>query len=540
MTLSNYYETENDNQYCCETCPDEEKRTTVIIKEDIELVDDTDNKILTAGLLDKNTLDSDNYSELFETALENNSTLEKVDTLSRNSDFTEAMSEFISSQLDDKDTPPSLPLTKPPKLNYDDKLTNEHIDDDNIIGLPSNTHSLDSDINNSISNTNQLTTHTAGLELEINKNINVTKDITDTFPQTSTPFVKNRKTFFENQFKKFDDNSDNTNNKLEMSFINITIDNKQINDDTKRSDSISNDLVNKDDTTNNDVILKITTDKDELSNNENIPDVEKIDTETDNEKIVDTATTTIVADESTTNKSDIKDLTTEYRTDLNSSEITDISINTDSEVSSPIKTEDISYNSTNPFEDDEDDDEEETGEIPEIISKNNKVPLMRKESYPEELNPFDDDTPVNEPAVPVPARRKRISLPKKIALDLLDDSQDDSVSGESPIVVPATKPRKVIPAARISLTPCWTQEGHKTDSADQKYVITALVLLIIFYNQYVVCLGPRYLEILRHTVLIIQYPVRVVLIKLRNQIIKRIEKLRRHLRHRLSKKTFLK
>lgn len=458
MTLSNYYETENDNQYCCETCPDEEKRTTIINEED---------NSKTAGLLLTTNIDNDNYSEMFETALENNITLEKTDTLSKNSDFTQAMSQFISSQLDEtdeKETLPDLPLSKPPQLLNNDNMS-EH--NDKIIGLPSNTHSLDSDINSSISNTNQLTTHTAGLKLEINENI-VTKDISETFPYTSTPFVKNRMTFFENETKKLDNSNSDTHKKLEMS---STIDNRQIND-KKRSDSISYDLVVKDEITTNDDILKITTE--ELSNNENASDKENNDSKSEaDRKTIETESKAITIDDDSTNESEMKQLTIEDKTDFNSSEITDISINTDSEVSSPMKTEDASHNSTNPFEDDED----EVEILSEIVSKD-KVPLNRKESYPEELNPFDDDTPINQPIAPVPARRKRISLPKHVALDLFED--DSGASIESPFSPSIFHSKKRIPAARISLTPCWSEE-QKIDSAEQKYVLFYSLCLHLFF-----------------------------------------------------------
>lgn len=101
LTLANYYETEN-NEFCCETCPDEEK---------------LDSSVLTRSLSDEEksaTLKKDDeYSAKFETALEF-----PEDSIS--SEYTKARSCFINSQVELSDSgneePPDLPKTKPPEI----------------------------------------------------------------------------------------------------------------------------------------------------------------------------------------------------------------------------------------------------------------------------------------------------------------------------------------------------------------------------------------------------------------------------------------
>lgn len=107
MTLSNYYETEN-NEYCCETCPDEE---VAIVKEEIP----DDKLVWSRSLSDEEksaNLIIDDYSSKFETALE---------YLSERSN-TKALSDFAHSQLEEwesesgNEDPPELPSTKPPDI----------------------------------------------------------------------------------------------------------------------------------------------------------------------------------------------------------------------------------------------------------------------------------------------------------------------------------------------------------------------------------------------------------------------------------------
>lgn len=145
LTLSNYYETEN-NEYCCETCPDEE----VSIKEE-QLPDDK--LVWSRSLSDEEksaNLKNDDYSTQFETALEN---------FNENS---KARSDFVQSQLvewESDEEPPDLPSTKPPDLN------SEQCDDS---GFP-----IKEQIVNSVSD-NQL--ETASVQLENSQDDVVTKE----------------------------------------------------------------------------------------------------------------------------------------------------------------------------------------------------------------------------------------------------------------------------------------------------------------------------------------------------------------------------
>lgn len=110
LTLANYYETEN-SEYCCETCPDEEQ------------VQDDQKHILTRSLSDeeksaslKKSEAQDDYSAMFETALEKIADTTDSD---RVSEFDEARSHFIKSQLVNSDTESEeeSPPGKPPEVS---------------------------------------------------------------------------------------------------------------------------------------------------------------------------------------------------------------------------------------------------------------------------------------------------------------------------------------------------------------------------------------------------------------------------------------
>lgn len=128
LTLANYYETEN-NEYCCETCPDEEA-----VKEE-ELV-------LSRSLSDEEksaNLKGDDYSTKFESALEN---LTQPDD-----EFSKARSNFVQSQLEwesdsGNEEPPELPSTKPPDLKISEEKCNDS-------GFPLlNEHTVYASVNN--------------------------------------------------------------------------------------------------------------------------------------------------------------------------------------------------------------------------------------------------------------------------------------------------------------------------------------------------------------------------------------------------------
>lgn len=99
LTLANYYETE-ESQFCCETCPDEEKPPSAAAAADVLQRSLSDEE--KSATLEKNTPipTTDTYSSQFETALEypeGDDTLKKSGTLQ--SEYTRARSFFMSSQV---------------------------------------------------------------------------------------------------------------------------------------------------------------------------------------------------------------------------------------------------------------------------------------------------------------------------------------------------------------------------------------------------------------------------------------------------------
>lgn len=121
LTLANYYETETPNQFCCETCPDEEPPPAPPAEKSV-LIRSLSDEEKSAGLKKfSNNLSvqqertADEYSENFENALENSSML-------RSSENTEARSRFLTANLgdySDGETPPELPKTKPPDISVE-------------------------------------------------------------------------------------------------------------------------------------------------------------------------------------------------------------------------------------------------------------------------------------------------------------------------------------------------------------------------------------------------------------------------------------
>lgn len=108
LTLANYYETETPNQFCCETCPDEEKPITRSLSDEEK----------SAGLNRLTTTAHDEYSENFESALEDS--LFKPSAELGSSEYSKARSQFLSANFvdatSDNENPPELPKTKPPDI----------------------------------------------------------------------------------------------------------------------------------------------------------------------------------------------------------------------------------------------------------------------------------------------------------------------------------------------------------------------------------------------------------------------------------------
>ncbi|KAK5645023.1 hypothetical protein RI129_006323 [Pyrocoelia pectoralis] len=110
LTLANYYETEIENQFCCEICPDEEEPAL-------------EKSVLNRSLSDEEKSiglqkfeDPDDYSSLFETALEkqNDSSTDHTRNL-RSSFFNSHLAEEDVPDLP-KSMPPILQLSEPPDL----------------------------------------------------------------------------------------------------------------------------------------------------------------------------------------------------------------------------------------------------------------------------------------------------------------------------------------------------------------------------------------------------------------------------------------
>ncbi|KAI4462236.1 calponin y domain-containing protein [Holotrichia oblita] len=132
LTLANYYETETPNQFCCETCPDEEPppppATPLTSVKDIKTdeksmlsrsLSDEEKSAGLKNLSDRLQMAHDEYSAQFETALE--------DSLSKTHEYSKARSQFLSANLadetSDSETPPELPKTKPPDIIVEAKAT---------------------------------------------------------------------------------------------------------------------------------------------------------------------------------------------------------------------------------------------------------------------------------------------------------------------------------------------------------------------------------------------------------------------------------
>ncbi|XP_022918551.2 MICAL-like protein 1 [Onthophagus taurus] len=121
LSLANYYETDS-NQFCCETCPDEETPSpiTTITRSLSDEEKSNNNKSNKPNISCNNNNHSDSYSCNFETALESanlslNST-KNSDLTSISNEFVTARSKFLTMQVDEEEKPPELPKTNPPDL----------------------------------------------------------------------------------------------------------------------------------------------------------------------------------------------------------------------------------------------------------------------------------------------------------------------------------------------------------------------------------------------------------------------------------------
>lgn len=211
LTLANYYETENGD-FCCEICPDEEKVAAAKASpEKSVLLRSMSDEEKTASLKTFSN-EPDNYSTMFESALESIRD-------DNSSEFFKARSRFIQSQVEEssdsapEDEPPDLPKTAPPKLDAsEDVELKDALVKSSDSGFPSNrlveTIAKADDVSVSDRSNN------ASFELEETRNI-VTKD-KPAAEGGDTSLVRARMRLFESNshevdFRKSDSNKNSQN-----------------------------------------------------------------------------------------------------------------------------------------------------------------------------------------------------------------------------------------------------------------------------------------------------------------------------------------
>lgn len=486
LTLNNYYETETENQFCCETCPDEEKPIVTELESNFILSRSLSDEEKTAGLLQFN--ENDDYSQLFETALESNTTLGKSDSLSSQHilEYISARSDFLKSQIEkdassDNEEPPSLPTTKPPDITNSD--ITEHSKELSVNKVNTNNESFDCELKqeeqpsgsfiNSISDSNQLT-RTASFELD-DKNV-VTKEVV----RTNSVSVKERMRLFEN--KREDKNIGKSKHPIQKKYdfpeessvdssvkphaptldkvTEIPVLDKH--DKNTRSDSINNLVLGTLDNKSFDIEKEK---ENELSNNKVKPELNTTNEET---------TKVLFNDALLEDSKDKRDLDqnnfNEIRTESETKNVEETLIVTNSEVVEEASPE-IPQENKKQFEDSEllleslldsksDIPDEDSGhEISNQTSpnpfddENVAVEDANSIEYPNELNPFDDEEDFQ---IPVPTVRKKIAAPN-ISLNPFG-SDDNDEDFDSPIEI---RNKRLIPANRLSLN--WNNEHKQTE-----------------------------------------------------------------------------
>lgn len=427
LTLANYYETETENQFCCETCPDEEQIKQISDKDDTSL---DEKSVLNRSLSDEEKSagiqksgEHDEYSCMFETALENSMDkgLSTNYTLSseQSAEFTKARSRFITSQLVDSecdtsdDEAPELPKSEPPDLNSlktnseleflenseNTELLKESKDfnSENISSIQSSEvrescdsgfvpHSLDSLVYSSkvsdVSDKNQ--PETAVQQLDTNKII--TKE--NKFPSDNSngsSLVKSRMRLFENkvgdqssneEMKKCSVVKDITNKNAEKKFIHKVPLVEENDEERNCSTGLgSKSLVIKESESDNSINNSSLVDAVDNKNEEN-------HTEQKQEEATKSAEDSIIVISSDTSKEDsVNKIPTESSNDVNQECPIIIS---DSSSNNQSKENKITLEETSPVIDISD-------------SADNVISSKSKEEYPEDLNPFGDEDEQEEP-----------------------------------------------------------------------------------------------------------------------------------------------
>ncbi|KAF2893965.1 hypothetical protein ILUMI_12210 [Ignelater luminosus] len=465
LTLANYYETETENQFCCETCPDEEQ---------IKKISDNDDEksVLNRSLSDEEKSagiqkpdDHDDYSCMFETALENpnDKNLSTNYTLSseQSVEFTKARSRFIASQLIESecdtsdDEAPELPKSEPPDLNSlktnnelefvesseNTKVLKESKDlnSENISSILSSEvigscdsgfvpQSLDSLVYSSskvsdVSDINQ--PETAVKQLDTNKII--TKE--NKFPSdnsSGSSLVKSRMRLFENKFagdqssnedmKKCSVVKDITNKDAEKKFIHKVPLVEE--DDEERNCSTglgSKSLVIKESESDNSINNSSLVDAVDNKNEENHTEQKQ-----EKQEVIKSAEDSIIIISSDTSKEDSVNKNIESSDSVNKESpiiISDSSSNNQSSDNKITSEETPSVNDISDLADNviESKNEEEYPEDLNPFGDEDEQELPNKSKVDQSLNPFDDDDDMEIQKVsPKPAVRRKIKAKQSL------------------------------------------------------------------------------------------------------------------------------
>lgn len=442
LTLDNYYETEN-GEYCCETCPDEEKPPTLnsptvlsspqnLNEESVRFRSMSDEE-KTASIRAK--FEIDEYSAEFETALEYSNDKSSTLNSEQSKEFTMARTHFMQTQINNSNSSSSS-IGGEDSGNEDEKLNkkfgdceNELNNEQNDSGFPNiNNNKLDTSVNIQISDSCSVSENLDKTE----NNIDVTKDksVMENDINNSS-LVKERKNLFENKQKSLDDEYPKAE---QMSIINSK--NENINLD--KSDSLAS---------QHDTSIIVISDS----------TIEEIEKESDD--------VIVITDSSTSNdniKCELSDKPIDNNISVDKIETSEI-IN---EIAS--NTEAVDYpEELNPFDDDNDDDDDNGAEV-------------IKKSPKDSMNPFDEDEDeemndvVNINLKPTPSPRLKKKLLPSSGNRLSTPLYVPRVSMSSEPPTPATRKKKALTAPKVSLNPFWSSgdEEENDKSMDKLPVPT--------------------------------------------------------------------
>ncbi|KAJ8917792.1 hypothetical protein NQ315_010698 [Exocentrus adspersus] len=521
LTLANYYETENGD-FCCEICPDEEKAPTKTSPspEKSVLFRSMSDEEKTASLKTF-TNEPDDYSAMFETALESigDDNLKSTLTRDESSDFFKARSQFIKSQVEEssssgtEDEPPDLPKSVPPKLEKSELGTSEDTTKDTVVISSVHSDSVIPDhrlgtvvnLENSDSVSNQY--KNASEELEKTYNV-VTKD--KPAEEGDKSLVRARMRLFEsnNEFRKSDVNRNSHKVPL-RSPTSPTHDNESITknsipivklDDLENFEQLSKKELDEDTTVDNKYISECSItpsykDNDkhgyDSSSNKFVEELNDIpsDKERNEEKDVATPTKEEEADVLKENKvsssleKEIKSevleekISPEKEAQSDSLEQLETENESKNQVSdkSParhsvqMETSFLSLNTTETSTSesiyvsptDSSKEELKTNSASKSPSPDD-APTKKDTDYPDDLNPFGDEDEDESQAVNEKQANKKVSpssRDKEIANNRVSGNPFESDDDDAPKTpVPATRKKKVIAAPKISLNPFWSED----------------------------------------------------------------------------------